>query len=487
MKRTTLPSEHPEVSRRPTRAAGSAGAGEKHAGGAGARIVWKWLLGALAVCIVLCGGGGALLATSDQGRQMLQKLRPRERLPEVRIETVKRGELVRTVSAPGQIEPKTNVKISAQVSARITALPFREGQLVKQGDVVVRLDSRDLAALLESAQASLQAERARLEGAKARLAQAKADLERTRGLFQSKDVPQSALDAAESEYLQAQSALRATEHAIDVARANIARAEKDLDNAIITSPIDGVVTTLDAEVGETVVVGTLNNPGSVIMEIADLDNMMLRARVDESNIAPVRAGQRVKVYVNAYRDRTFDGIVELVNLKRKLDSNQTGYFEVEIPIELSEADKASNRSEPLLLSGLTGNCEIEVETLRDVIVVPSQAVMDRRTEELPREIVEGNPHVQANKAFTRIVFRLVPDPSAKPGETGRYRTVATPVSIGSSDLTRTVILGGLSEGDLIAAGPYKVLQTLKHDQRVAQEGTQAKDEKKKQKEEEKKG
>lgn len=444
--------------------------------------MWKWLVGALVVCIVVCGGGGVFLATSEQGRDMLQKLRPKERLPEVRLENVSRGELIRTVSAPGQIEPATNIKISAQVSARITALPFREGAAVKKGDVVVRLDSRDLAALLESAQANLAAEKARLEGAKARLTRAEADLQRARGLYSSKDMAQSALDAAEAEYLQAQSNLVATERAIDVARANITRAEKDLDNAIITSPIDGVVTTLDAEVGETVVVGTLNNPGSVIMEIADLESMMMRARVDESNIGPVQAGQRVKVYVNAYRDRVFEGVVELVNLKRKLDNNQTGYFEVEIPIELSPSDLEQQRqSGPLLLSGLTGNCDIEVETLRDVIVVPSQAVMDRRVDELPKEIVEGNQYVQANKAFTRIVFRLVPDPDAKPDEKGRYKAVATPVSIGSSDLTRTVILGGLSEGDLIAAGPYKVLQSLKHDQKVAEEGTQKKDEKKKDK------
>jgi hypothetical protein len=111
--------------------------------------------------------------------------------------------------------------------------------------------------------------------------------------------------------------------------------------------------------------------------------------------------------------------------------------------------------------------------------------MDRRVDALPKEIVEGNQYVQASKAFTRIVFRLIPDPDAKAGEIGRYKTVATPVSIGSSDLTKTVILGGLNEGDLIAAGPYKVLQDLKHEQKVAEEGTQKKDEKKK--EDEKKG
>ncbi len=453
----------------------------------------KWLIGIFALCIVVCGGGGIFLATSEQGRGLVTRLKPKEKLTEVRMERVGLGELVRTVSAPGQIEPRTNVKISAQVSARITALPFREGEEVKEGDVVVRLDSRDLAALLESAQANLKAEQARLEGARARLAQAEADLGRTRELFESKDVAKSSLDAAEAEFLQAQSALRASEQAIEIARANIIRAEKDLDNAVITSPIDGIITTLDAEVGETVVVGTLNNPGSVIMEIADLRQMVLKARVDESNIAPVRKGQRAKVYINAYRDRTFEGTVELVELKRKLDKDQTGYFEVEIPLELTEGE--------LLRSGLTANCDIEVETMRDVIVVPSQAVMDRRVDELPRDVVDASSHIDRNKAFTRVVYRLVPTADA-PGPAApapaaavtpasssssgagerppvRYRTVVTPVSVGSSDLTRTVILGGLSEGELIVTGPYKAVMELKHGQTVVEEGTQKQEEEKK--------
>ena len=459
------------------------------AGGNGARIVLKWLIGIFAFCVVVCGGGGVFLATSEQGRAVVARLRPKEKLTEVRMERVGLGELVRTVSAPGQIEPRTNVKISAQVSERITALPFREGEEVKAGDVVVRLDSRDLAALLESAQANLKAEQARLEGARARLVQAEADLKRARDLFGSKDVSRSALDAAEAEFLQAQSALRASEQAIEIARANIIRAEKDLDNAVITSPIDGLITTLDAEVGETVVVGTLNNPGSVIMEIADLRQMVLKARVDESNIAPVKKGQRAKVYVNAYRDRTFEGVVELVELKRKLDKDQTGYFEVEIALDLPEGE--------LLRSGLTANCDIEVETIRDVIVVPSQAVMDRRVDELPKEIVDSSPHIDRNKAFTRVVYRLAPEGDAaaagapapaatiSPPASGagrkqpvRYKTVVTPVSVGSSDLTRTVILGGLSEGELIVTGPYKTVMELKHDQTVVEEGTQAKEDEK---------
>lgn len=264
--------------------------------------MWKWLVGIALFLLLSLAGGGYYLYSSGIAEELRQKFQPGAKPTTVRTMIVRRGDLVRTVSTPGQVEPKTKVEISAQVSARIIALPFREGQDVASGDVVVRLDGRDLAALLDSAKAMLRSEEARLEGARAAYTNAQTELGRRRELFSSKDISRADLDQAEVEFRRAESSLRVAEHAIDIARANILRAEKDLENTIIRAPFDGVITKLNAEVGETVVVGTLNNPGSVIMEIADLSVMLLKARVDEANIAPVRLGQRARVYVNAYPD-----------------------------------------------------------------------------------------------------------------------------------------------------------------------------------------
>ncbi|HYE01976.1 MAG TPA: efflux RND transporter periplasmic adaptor subunit, partial [Phycisphaerales bacterium] len=353
--------------------------------------------------------------------------------------------------------------------------------------VILRLESADLAALLESAQAQLRVEQARLEGARARLALAETDVKRQRDLASTNDIPRSVLDSSESEHLQAQSALHQTEQAIEIARAHILRAQKDLENAVVTAPIDGTITRLDAEVGETVVVGTLNNPGSVIMEIADLSTMLLKARVDEANVAPVRAGQRARVYVNAYPDRVFEGTVERVELLRKVDpTDRTGYFETEILMHLGEGDR--------LYSGLTGNAEIEVQTIRDVLKVPSQAVVDRRVDELPAE-VRTSQWVDPKKAYARVVYAVTeaappadgaPAPAAgggpgpsSPGQPGAgkgakpagpvYTVRPVPVSTGSSDLTHTVILGGVGQGERIIVGPYKALVELKPGQTVVEE------------------
>jgi HlyD family secretion protein len=273
------------------------------------------------------------------------------------------------------------------------------------------------------------------------------------------------LDAAENEFHQAESLVRQANHSIEMARANIQRAEKDLENTVIKSPIDGTITRLDTEVGETVVVGTTNNPGSVIMEIADLSEMLMKAKVDESSIGPVKTGQPCKIYVNAYQDKVFTGTVERVGLQKKIDKDQTAFFEVEILVNLakdqSEAALIATPGVPTIRkSGLTANTDIEVEIIRDVAKVPSQAVLDRRVDELPKEVADS-PVVDRNKVFARVVFVV--------GEDGK--AAATPVSIGTSDLTHTVIIAGVQEGQKIITGPYKILTALKHSDKVAEEGT----------------
>jgi HlyD family secretion protein len=386
---------------------------------------------------------------------MLQKwidgFNPQSQGVKVRLSKAAKGDLVRTVSAPGTIEPKTKVEVSSQVSARIIGLPFREGQVVKEGDVVVRLDARDLAALLDSAKAQLKSEEARLEGARAALANASVEYNRRKELFATKDIPKTELDNAEAEYLRNDSNFKAQQFAIEIARANIQRAEKDLDNTVIKAPFDGIITRLDAEVGETVVVGTLNNPGSVILEIADLGLMLLKARVDEANVAPVREGQKAQVYVNAFQDETFVGTIDHVGLKMKTDRDGTSYFEADILLELPNG--------VLLRDGMTANAEVQVETFRDVLKVPSQAVVDYAIDDLPQS-VSKDPSVDRTKKFARVVFVV---------EGGKARVV--PVTTGTSDLTDTIITAGLTDDATIVVGPFKTLATLKHEQSVVDEAT----------------
>jgi HlyD family secretion protein len=419
--------------------------------------VWKWVLGSFLVLVLICGGGGFFFAKSEAGKKMFGG---RDRQTEVRVNAVERGDLIRMVSAPGTVEPLTKVEISAQVSARITALPFREGDDVKKGDVLVRLDSEDYMASLDSAQASLKGDEARLDGLKAALIEATSERNRVRGLFETKDVAQAELDSVEASYLRALSAVKAGEHAIDIAKANIRRAQKDLDLCTITSPMDATIVLRNSEVGEQVL-GTFNNAGSVIMELADLSVMVMRAKVDEANIAPVKAGQDATITINAYPERSFRGVVDLVGLKKQVDKDGTGYFQCDLLVKVEKPEDLPKGDR--LRSGYAANADIKVQTHGGILKVPSQAVVDRRIDELPKELT-SSANVDKNKTFARVVFKLV-DGKATP----------VPVSIGSSDVTHTVIVSGLDDGEKIITGPYKVLTNLKPDQRVVEEGTEPKD------------
>jgi len=418
--------------------------------------VWKWLIGTVLLLAVLVAAGAVYMVKSGTFEKIMASFNPDAQGQKVKLEGVSKGTLVRTVSAPGIIEPRTKVDISAQVAARITALPFREGQVVKKGDVLVRLDAVEYLALLESAKAQLKTEEARLEGAKASLANATAELGRKRELFATKDISKSELDQAEAEYRRSESNYNASLASLDIARANIQRAQKDLDNTTITAPMNGVLTKLNAEVGELVLVGTLNNAASVIMQVADLRDLLVKAKVDEANIAPVRAGQNAKVFLNAYPERPFAATVERVKLVREIDKDGTAYFQTELKLELPE--------DANLFSGMTCNTDIAVETMYDVLLVPSQAILDRKTDELPKAVLEDSKVIDQAKKFARVVYVM---------ENGK--AVARPVSVGASDLTKSIILAGLKEGDRVVAGPFKALLTLKDGQKLDEDLTKPAD------------
>lgn len=408
------------------------------------------VLAATAIGLGVLGGIGFVVYKSPVGQQFVNRGNQDEAGTPVIMESIMFGDLERTVSAPGSIEPKRLINISSQVSAKVLALPFEEGDMVKAGDVVIRLDPQDLVAALDSAKAGLAGQEASLGGAEAALINARLSYERLQQLNETGDATKAELDSAEASFLQAQSNKQVLIHQIEQAKAQIERAQKDLDNTTITSPIDGVITALNTEVGETVIVGTTNNPGSIIMEIADLSQMLLKAQVDEANIAPVEIGQDAKIYINAYTDREYDGKVQKIALKRQVASDGTGTFEVEILMDLTEGET--------LYSGLSASTDIVVEHFYDAMIVPSQAVVDRRIEELPEDIKTGNELIDLNKTFTRVVYRVVDD-----------KTVATPVKVGPSDLTQTVITEGLSRDDIIVTGPFRVLVDLKHDRAVRDE------------------
>lgn len=421
------------------------------------------------------------------GMAMKAKSKKSDNATTVQIEEVKRGKLTELVSAPGEIEPKTMVEISAKVSARIINLPYDEGDEVTCGDpnanppipasILVRLDSKDLETQLTSATASYEAQEAEIQVEQARIAsqratlagldaslnQARRDLERQKGLLESKDISESTFDEAQlkfdeykSQYDSSKHQLSSSElnlvvmqHNLEAAQARIDQAMEALSHTIIRSPIDGTVTILNAEIGEMVMTGTMNNAGTVILEVADLSTMLLAAEVDEADVGKLAVGQKAKIYVQAFPDDEFEGVVDTIALKHRLSSTGTKVFRTEILL------KGDVRK---LYLGLTAHVDIETLTHEDVFTVPSQAVMGRPVDDLPLEIRDNCTEVERDKTYTPVVYRYIGG-----------KAIVTPVKIGPSNLTHTVILAGIADGDKIIIGPYKVLEGLSHNKVVKDE------------------
>lgn len=399
----------------------------------------------------------------------------------VRIAKPQRGNLTEIVSAPGTVVPETNVSISARVNAKITELPYKIGDAVTKGDptanppvppsVLVKLDSTEIEAQLRAAEARHAGQLAEIDTAEARinarsvavrtllvqLENRETELERQKALLASQDVSQQVVDDLMSTVSQLKSQidgekssidadrvqLRVMRFQADAAKADIDRIRDSLNYTTIVSPIDGVVTQVKAEVGEIAVMGTMNNAGTVILEVANLEKMIVESRVDETDIAAVEVGQKASVIMQAYPDEVFDGIVQTIALARTISTTDRSEF-YEIKVLLDRKDRR-------IVSGLSADVEIQTRVHQNQLRVPSQAILSRSVDALPVEI-RNKPEVDQNKSMCTVVYRLV-----------NGKTVVTPVRIGASDMTHTIVESGLGEDDAIVVGPFKILDTIQHD------------------------
>ena len=437
----------------------------------------KIILSAVGLVVILIIAAGIKGKGKKKGDQVTN----------VRVETIQVGEFVEIINAPGEIRPETEVDISAKVSARIVELPFDEGDQVTAGNpdasptaapsLLVRLDSKNFESQLRSAIASRDAQKARIEvekanilgqkatqeGTQASLKQTEREFERQKQLLASQDISQSSFDEVESNLQQLRARHKASDHSIRAAELNLTvmghnltaaearveEAREALSYTTMYSPIDGVITQLNAEVGEVVMTGTMNNPGTVILQVADLSKMILLAEVDETNVGQVQIGQNAKIHIPAFWEEEFDGVVQNIALTQRQSRTGAKYYKTEILIA-GDVGK--------LYSGLTADVDIETDRHKDVIKVPSQAVLARRLDTLSLDITKDNPVVDQKKTQIPVVYLLRDD-----------KTVVTPVQIGPSDLTHTLIRGGLFVGDVVIVGPYKILEGLEHDKPVEEE------------------
>lgn len=407
----------------------------------------------------------------------LKKRSAAEEPVSVRVEPAAVGDLIEIVSAPGQIQPRNKVSISARVAARIEELPYIEGQDVTAGrdtepkmpaSVLVRLDSKEYQAELKSAKARkssadsqltaanahVASQEAQIEDLQVSLSDAERDLNRQLALRGTGDISQATLETAQTKCEGFKARIRSAKQTLEAVKAdvqvcthNLAAADAEVQRqtdaltyCTIKSPLDGVVTRVNAKVGELVIMGTMNNPGTVVMEVADLKTMLAVAKLDETTIAGVEVGQTAIVHIQAYPDEDFTGKVDTIALANTEERDGTKYFKTEILL-----DTKGKR----IPCGLSADVDIQIKRHTAAVKVPSQAVLGRSVDELPAA-VRGLPEVDKNKTSTTVVYRNIGG-----------KAVITPVKIGPSDVTHTIIKSGLKSGEQVIVGPYKVLEELK--------------------------
>ncbi len=420
--------------------------------------------------------------------------RSRKNLVEVQLGRVEKRDLDQVVTASGEIKPRTYVNISANAFGKIVKLHVREGDSVKQGQLLAQLENVQSAADVAAMSASLSASQtdavaaeAAMKTAQADLNRARADFERTRldysraeGLYKAQliskaeyDSRKAAFEAADAGKAQAEARIAQSKAQresaagrVNQARATLTRATDVLSKTVYTAPFDGVVTNLPVREGETVVIGIQNAPGSTLMTIADLGVITAEVKVDETDIVNVKLDQTADVTIDAIPGKTFKGkVTEIGNIavirSTGLATSQTtaGSQEAkDFKVVVTLQDPTAN-----LRPGLSATAKITTASRTGILVIPIQALTIRQKSDLEKKPEQdsaqaASPARNDKKEELQGVF-VVKNNKAE----------FVKVETGITGVTDIEVVSGLKENDEIVTGSYRVLRTLRNGAGVKKE------------------
>ncbi len=409
---------------------------------------------------------------------------------EVQIGKVERRDLSSTVTASGEIKPKTFVNISANSFGRILKLYVHEGERVKRGQMLAQLENVQSASDVAAMRSSLEATRTDAVAADAGFARAKADAERTKldweraeGLYKQGLIPKSQYDSSNAAYASAAAALAQTkaqresaQGRVGQARATLTGASDRLSKTSYVAPFDGVITNLPVREGENVVIGIQNAPGSTLMTIADLSVITAEVKVDETDIVNVKLGQPAEVTIDAIPNKVFAGKVTEIGNNAIIRS--TGISTQQTTVGSQEAKDFKvvvtlDNPPENLRPGLSTTAKVTTATKTGILAIPIQALTIRSEDELKTASEKDKGSVQAapktgdkKKEEIQGVFVVGADKKAK------FVKVETGIT-GTTDIE---VVSGLKDGDDIVTGSYKVLRTLRNGAGVKKEKVEAKKE-----------
>jgi HlyD family secretion protein len=371
-----------------------------------------------------------------------------------KVETSKVDEItiIETVSATGKIQPEIEVKISSEVSGEIIALPVKEGQVVKKGDLLVKINPDLYTSGYNRTVSNLSGTKAGLSQADATFKEAKASYDRSKTLFDKGIISRSDWDKAIAAFEGAKANKESAYYNVQSANATVKEAKDNLGRTTIYAPADGTISSLGVELGERVL-GTQQMTGTELLRVANLNNMEVEVDVNENDIVKINIGDSTKIQVDAYLKKEFKGIVTSISnsASAATTADQVTNFKVKVRI-LKESYQDLLEGKPATYSpfrpGMTATVDIITERKEKVIGVPISAVVIKsdttatKSYEIEDESEDKKVVTKNDKKYECVFVKV--------GNKAKIRIVKT----GIQDDTNIEVVSGLKKGDVVIVGPY---------------------------------
>lgn len=402
----------------------------------------KWMI---AGAVVL--GGGAVFATTAARRG--------EKATEVRIEAVEARDLVASVTASGQVQPRTKVNVASDISGRIVRLAVKEGQMVKRGDFLLQIDPEQYEAAVQRAEAALSAARAQAAQARANYLQAKRTYDRNVEIRKTNAqlVSDADLEQSRTQMEVTQALQEAADHNVEQSLASVRDAKTSLAKTTILAPMSGRVTRLVVEEGETAVPGTFNKDAATLLTISDMSVLETIVKVDETDVARITLGDSAVVQIDAFPDTTFVGrVVEISHSSvRGAATGATTEQAVDYEVRIQLLDPPVETR-----PDFSATAKVVTDMRSSALSIPIIALTVRENEELGSAdsavtLRQGAPAKQVGKRDVEGVFVVGTD----------NKVTFRPVKVGIAGDRYFEVLSGLQAGERIVGGTYQAIRELK--------------------------
>lgn len=373
---------------------------------------------------------------------------------EVRVEAVEARDLVASVTASGQIQPRTKVDVSADVTGKIVRLSVKEGDIVKKGQFLLQIDPEQPTAALQRAEAALASARAQAAQSRANLIQAQRNFERSEQIKKTQPalVSEEQLEQLRTQMDVNKALNEAANYSVEQAVASVRDARQALNRTTIIAPMSGKVTRLNVEEGETAIMGTLNKDAATLLTISDMSVLETKVKVDETDVARINVGDSAVVQIDAFPDTTFIGqVVEISNSSvvragATATGDQAIDYEVRVELKNPPVDTRPDFS---------ATAKIVTATRKQVLSIPIIALTVRENESLPSGdsavTVGRTPAKEVGKRDVEGVFIVGAD----------NKVTFRPVKVGIAGERHFEVLTGLQSGEKIVSGTYQAIRELK--------------------------